>query len=278
MNLAVSNIAWPAEDDAAAYDLLQRYAVTGLELAPTRVWGSWDISPQQVETLRDDLTARGLQCSSLQAILYGKPELTIFDSNPRDLYKHMQHVARIASTLGAGPLVFGSPKNRRKGERSLADAIDEAAPVFQKMAAICLEQGVTLGLEPNPTDYNCDFLTNATDAATFVAHVGHPGLKLHLDAAGMHLAGDNAAQVIRDYGHLLVHIHASEPFLGSLAEPQVDHASIAGALREINWQNWVSLEMRASKTPLESLEASLQTFTQTYANPVDPDLADGARA
>ncbi|MEM6431628.1 MAG: sugar phosphate isomerase/epimerase family protein [Deinococcota bacterium] len=273
MKLTVSNIAWPAEDDSTAYDLLQACGVSGLEVAPTRVWGSWEISPQQVEALRDDLTARGFRCSSLQAILYGKPELTVFDGNPSDLYKHIQHVARIASTLGAGPLVFGSPKNRHKGARSLAEAMEDAAPVFQKMAAICLEQGVTLGLEPNPTDYNCDFLTNAADAAQFVAQVGHPGLKLHLDAAGMHLAGGDAAQVIRDYGHLMVHIHASEPFLGSLAEPQVDHASIAGALREINWQGWVSLEMRSSETPLASLEASLKTFTQIYGG-----TADGAQA
>ncbi|MEM7737306.1 MAG: sugar phosphate isomerase/epimerase family protein [Deinococcota bacterium] len=269
MKLAVSNIAWPAEDDAAAYELLHAYGVRGLEVAPTRVWGSWDVSPGQVEALRADLNARGFQCSSLQAILYSKPELTVFDGNPSDLYKHMQHVARIASTLGAGPLVFGSPKNRRKGDRSLEEAMDEAAPVFQKIAAICLEQGVTLGLEPNPTDYTCDFLTNAADAAQFVAKVGHPGLKLHLDAAGMYLAGDDAAEMIRDYGHLLVHIHASEPFLGSLAEPQVDHASIASALHEINWQGWVSLEMRASETPLASLETSLETFTQIYGNSID---------
>jgi sugar phosphate isomerase/epimerase len=162
------------------------------------------------------------------------------------------------------PLVFGSPKNRKKGDRTLADAMDEAAPIFQKMAAICLDQGVILGLEANPTDYQCDFLTNAKDAAEFVKHVNHPGFRLHLDAAAMHLAGDDPVTILQDYGHLLVHAHASEPFLGDLAHPQVDHAQFANGLREQNWQQWVSLEMRASETPLETLETSLATFTTHY--------------
>jgi len=264
MKLAVSNIAWPAEVDTAAYTLLKQHGIDGLEVAPTRVWGSWDVHPQQVEDFRAQLAEAGLVCSSLQAILYGKPELTIFDGDTRELYKHIKHVARIASALGAVPLVFGSPKNRKKGDRSLEQAREEAAPIFQKMAAICLDQGVILGVEANPTDYQCDFLTNATDAAEFVEQVNHPGLRLHLDAAAMHLAGDDATIILPDYGHLLVHAHASEPFLGDLTEPQVDHAQFAKGLREHNWQQWISLEMRASETPLETLEASLQTFTRHY--------------
>lgn len=264
MKLAVSNIAWPAEHDAAAYALLKQHGIAGLEVAPTRVWGSWDVHPQQVEDFRAQLAEAKLVCSSLQAILYGKPELTIFDGDTRELYKHIKHVARIASALGAVPLVFGSPKNRKKGDRTLPEAMNEAAPIFQKMAAICLDQGVVLGLEANPTEYKCDFLTNATDAAAFVEHINHPGVRLHLDAAAMHLAGDDPVTILRDYGHLLVHAHASEPFLGDLTEPQVDHARFAQELRKQNWQQWVSLEMRASETPLETLETSLATFTRHY--------------
>lgn len=264
MKLAVSNIAWSAEHDAAAYALLRHYGVSGLEVAPTRVWGSWDVQPHHVEDFRAQLAEAGLICSSLQAILYAKPELTLFDGDARELYKHIKHVARIASALGAVPLVFGSPKNRHKGDRTLEQACAEAAPIFQKMAAICLDQGVVLALEANPVEYQCDFLTNARAAATFVERVNHPGLRLHLDAAAMHLAGDDPVTILQDYGHLLVHAHASEPFLGDLAEPHVDHARFAAALRNQSWQHWVSLEMRASDTPLETLEASLQTFTRHY--------------
>jgi len=38
MKLAVSNIAWPREQDAAVADLLREHGVRGIEVAPTKVW------------------------------------------------------------------------------------------------------------------------------------------------------------------------------------------------------------------------------------------------
>ena len=37
MKLAVSNIAWPREQDAAVADLLAGLGVTGIEVAPTKI-------------------------------------------------------------------------------------------------------------------------------------------------------------------------------------------------------------------------------------------------
>ena len=36
MKLAISNIAWTAEEDEQVYAMMRRYGYTGLEIAPTR--------------------------------------------------------------------------------------------------------------------------------------------------------------------------------------------------------------------------------------------------
>lgn len=38
MKLAISNIAWGAEDDENIYDMMVRYGYKGLEIAPTRIF------------------------------------------------------------------------------------------------------------------------------------------------------------------------------------------------------------------------------------------------
>ena len=46
MKLAVSNIAWEPDEDEAVYTLMQKYGVTGVEIAPTKIWDR----PNEVRT------------------------------------------------------------------------------------------------------------------------------------------------------------------------------------------------------------------------------------
>ena len=75
--LAVSNLAWPTEQDDAAFALLARLGVAGVEVAPTRL-AAWDaLSAVQLADYRSRLAASGLAVSSLQAMLFGLPELQL---------------------------------------------------------------------------------------------------------------------------------------------------------------------------------------------------------
>ena len=63
MRLAVSNIAWPAEHDSAAYALLREAGVTGLEVAPTRFWPGWEgasTTAMAGSSFRDSMTSDGI--------------------------------------------------------------------------------------------------------------------------------------------------------------------------------------------------------------------------
>jgi len=264
MRISVSNIAWPQELDDAVFPWLAANEVQAIEVAPTRVWPQW--SGIQTQTFRRRVEAEGLSISSLQSILFQKPELHLFGSAEvrQQLRDHLKLCADIAAALGARYMVFGGPKNRLRGALAEDEAFAIATELFAQSAADCVERGVCLAFEPNPAFYQCDFATESTTAARLVKAVASPGFVLHLDSACMHLAGEDAAAAIQANRLVLQHFHASEQNLGDFATPAASHAESAAALRSIGYPGWVALEMRTGNPPLPALQQAVKFVVETY--------------
>ena len=267
MKIAVSNIAWPVEEDGAAFAALADAGIQAIEVAPTRVWPEWNgISPQSVEAYRAGLEQRGFRVSSLQAVLFGKPELRLFggDSERAAMKEHLEMCARLARDLGAAPIVFGAPKNRLKGGLDAAEANSVARDFFASVGDAFVRHGVFLCLEANPVEYGCDYLTESGSALELVRKVASPGIKLHLDSACMMLAKESVADAVADAGSLLTHYHASEPFLGAFDAPTADHRAVAAGLRALSYEGWVSIEMRPTANPVRDVKNAVRFVQEVY--------------
>lgn len=267
MKLSVSNIAWPAELDAEVYALLRERGVRAVEIAPTRIWPDWKgATPWAAAELRRELQREGLVCSSLQAIVYGRPDLKLFGSAEERAaaQRHLEGVVRIAAALGAGPLVFGAPANRDRGELDAPTAFARAVDFFAEAGECCVAHGVELCIEPNPVDYGCNFVTTSGEGAALVRAVASPGFRLHLDAAGMHLAGEDPRRALGDAADVLAHVHVSEPRLGDFSAPAVDHRRVAEGLRAIGWERWLSIEMRATPDSAQDVARAVDFALETY--------------
>jgi D-psicose/D-tagatose/L-ribulose 3-epimerase len=263
MKLAVSDLAWqPAEDEAAAR-LLRGLDVRYIELAPTKVWPNLDeVAVPEARALRQKWADRGLEVVALQAILFGHPELRLFgsDADRERLLQYLGGIFRLASELGAGVLVFGSPKNRLRGDLSPEQALDSAAELFRAAGAAAADQGVTLLIEPNAPQYGCDFITTAAEGAELVARTDSPGFGLHLDAGCMTMAGDDPADAAE---YPPQHFHVSAPFLGPVTREAVDYRPFAAALAA--HQGYVSIEMKPEADGnLKRVEAAIQTVRDAW--------------
>jgi D-psicose/D-tagatose/L-ribulose 3-epimerase len=264
MRIAVSNIAWPAEMDAEAYARLAGLGVAGIEIAPTRVWPGWEgISSSAVKALRETIEAAGLRVSSVQSILFQKPELQLFGAGP-EFAEHLAMCAGLAAGMGAGAVVFGAPKNRDRGELSEEAAFERAVEVLGPIAEAYAAAGVALCWEANPAQYACNFVTQGREAARLVRAVGSSGLRLHLDTACAGMAGEDVSELVRENGDILAHFHASERMLGGFAEPSVGHVGAAEALREIGYAGWVAVEMRTQEDVLGALAQAAGFAVETY--------------
>lgn len=249
MKLCVSNIAWRAAEEPQVAKVLADLGVRHIELAPLRAVSTpWQPDRDEALRCRTFWADHGLQIHALQALLFGRDGMALFETPEARLKmrEHLRSVLQLSEWLGVHRLVFGSPGQRRRHALDDAALAEIAVPFFRDIGAIAQAHGCQLCIEPNPPAYGCDYVTTAQAGADLVRAVDHPGFGLHLDAAGMYLAGDDGPQAIRDHHALLGHFHLSAPQLGhvSRAAP-VDYAALLAALAAQDYAGCVSIEMRA---------------------------------
>ena len=261
---AVSNIAWDRHDDGSVLSLLSRFGVTGVEIAPSKVWSDLDqVSEKEVTEYRKFLAGHGFSVPAFQAILYGHPELQVFDRSTHAAFLHrLEQVARIGSLMGARVLVFGAPKNRKRNGLPYPEAFRLAAEFFHKAGEVVASFGCVLGIEANPVEYQCDFVTNTADAELLVKAADSPGVALHIDSGSTAMTHEDISRVLRNCGIPFVHYHISEPMLANAATGVVDHLSAFRTLKEMGYRGALSIEMKMSDPELPNLGSALQKITE----------------
>ena len=202
MELCVSNIAWSPADDPLAHSLLVAEGVSLLELAPTRLWPDLSsVSSGYASALLSDLAFAGLSPYAFQALLYGRPDLGLFHPAAREAcLDYLKLVVQLAARLGVTVLVFGSPKNRVRGELHSKAAFTIATEFFHSLGSHANQMGVQVCLEPNPPCYGCDFITNMNEAAALVRAVNSSGFRLHGDAGELSLNNEDVEAVLGEHG------------------------------------------------------------------------------
>ena len=267
MTLSFSHIAWPAEQEEEALEMLGSLGVSGVELAPQRAFGdplraSQSAVCERAGWYRD----RGFRIGSFQALLFGTEGLELFGAaESRERLKAVLiAIGRIAGWAGAGPMVFGSPKNRLRGDLSHAAAIRQAAEFFREVGDACAEAGSCLVIEANPEAYGADFCIRLEQAAELVQAADTPGCGLHVDAGGLALSGEYFEPVLRDAAGLVRHVHASQPQLASFAEPDPVHDRLARSLRDITYSGSIAIEMRAQTDGLHAVMEAVTAVRRIY--------------
>ena len=261
--LAVSNIAWDRHDDPAILDLLAEYGVSGIEVAPSKIWRDPSVpTEKEVRQYAAFLRDRGFRVPAFQAILFGCSDLQVFDpaTHPA-FFRRLELVARLASWMEAPVLVFGAPKNRKRNGIAYPEAFRRAAEFFHAAGEIAAKYSCVLGIEANPVEYQCDFMTNTADAELLVRAADSPGVALHLDSGSTAMTHENIADVIESRTLPFVHYHISEPMLGNAATGCVDHAAAFRALKKIGYRGAVSIEMKMQDPEFENLKTALQAIT-----------------
>lgn len=269
MKITISNIAWDPTENELVVPILKRFGLQSVEIAPTKFWEKPEqATPDDIESVKGWWRGQGLDIVSAQSLLYGHPEFEIFGSqeNRQATFEYMEKIIQVCGSLGAQALVFGSPKNRLIKDRPKNQAMDIAIDFFRRLGEVAEAVDTCLCVEPNPPHYGCDFITNGAEGVELVRRVDHPGFRLHLDAAGMTLAGDDYAKTIELGFPYLHHFHASEPYLGLLGEGQTKHQVIASVLRSLSYTGWVSIEMKNGLKESNTLavEQALEVVTKIY--------------
>ena len=267
MKLAVSNIAWaPAENDAATR-IMREAGARGVEVAPATLFDDpSSASDQDIAAARRGWNDRGLDIVSLQALLFGRPELRLFgDTDTRErTAEHLRGITRMAVALGARTMVFGSPRNRQRGDTPVDVAERIAADFFAELGAYAAECGAAFCLEANAPAYGCDFVCHTRDAVALVRRVNSPGFRVQVDTSTMAMNGENYRESIDLAVPTAAHLHISEPNLGPIGPlGQVPVGLVLEALDDASYDGWISIEMRSTPNGrnLDALKVALDHVT-----------------
>lgn len=269
MRIAISNIAWDPTDDAMVAEILQQYRVDAIDIAPGKYFADPKAATaQEIQVVRQQWQARGIEITGMQALLFGTTGLDVFgaDDVQRALLAQLEGVCRVAEGLGATRLVFGSPRNRDRSGLSDDQALAQARDFFRRLGDVATAHRVQICLEPNPPRYGANFMIDSDSTAAVVRAVEHPAILMQLDTGALTINEEDAARVLEEHAELIGHVHASEPDLVTLGEGGTNHEGIAFALTRRLPEQVVSIEMLPAKqgSNLAALERGVQVAVKAY--------------
>jgi D-psicose/D-tagatose/L-ribulose 3-epimerase len=101
MKLAISNIAWEKENNAQVYELMQRSSFTGLEIAPAKLFEDFlHVGSEEIVTFLNELSKYHIKPVAMQSLLFGRPDLQLFDENSRtDLKDYLIKIIDLAAKI-----------------------------------------------------------------------------------------------------------------------------------------------------------------------------------
>jgi D-psicose/D-tagatose/L-ribulose 3-epimerase len=273
MRLAISNIAWDTSQDSTIAQLLQRYSVDAIDIAPGKYFPDpVNATEQDIARVRKGWTMQGIEITGMQALLFGTTGLNVFGppQSRAALLRHLTAVCRIGAGLGATRIVFGSPKNRDRSGLSDQQADAIAVPFFQSLGHIAQQHDVMICLEPNPECYGANFMTTSAQTAHVVRQIDHPSIRMQLDTGSLTISGENPNEVLQVDAGLIGHIHASERDLLPLGDGDTAHAEMAAAVAHFLPKHIVTVEMLATKHEPQavSIERALNVAIHNYRTAV----------
>lgn len=269
MRLAISNIAWDVHEDLEVAEILRKYYVNAIDLAPRKYFPDLaNVKDRDVEQLKQWWADQGIEITGMQALLFGTTGLNLFgDHTSRTaMLDHLSAVSRIGAALGATRLVFGSPKNRDRSGLGDEETIEQAVSFFRQLGDSARSLGVIFCLEPSPTRYGGNFMTDSKETAHVVKAVNHSAIRMQFDTGSLMINRELPNSVLSSCAELIGHIHASEPDLLPLGDGGTDHLAMHNALQQHLPDNLVSIEMLATKDEphLQSIERAIKCAVNVY--------------
>lgn len=220
---------------------------SGVEVAPFTLGKPvFDISNQERESIRHVAQEAGIRVIGLHWCLaqttglhLTSPEKAVRDRTA----DYLTGLVHLCADMGGEVIVFGSPKQRNLLPGvTIRQAQHYAVEVFRGIIPFLEDRNVVLALEPLSST-ETDFVNTAAEAQDIIDEIGSPNFGLTLDVKAMSSESCAAEHIIRANSRALKHFHANDANLRGPGFGDTDFVPIAAALKEINYEGWVSVEV-----------------------------------
>jgi sugar phosphate isomerase/epimerase len=266
MKLAICNETfqdWPFD---RAFAFARQLGYTGIEFAPFTINpNARAITSEQRSQVGRQAETAGLEVVGLHWLLAFTEgyHLTSPDAEVRcKTADYLADLARLCRDLGGRVLVLGSPKQRNLLPGvSMDQAMEYAADVLRRAMPAVEQCGVVLAIEPLGPEEG-DFLLTAEAGVQLLHMVDSPHCRLHLDVKAMSSEPQPIADIIRQNAPYLEHFHANDANRRGPGMGDIDFLPILAALKDIDYQGWVSVEVFDYTPGVETLASESIAYLQ----------------
>lgn len=243
----------------------------GIEVAPfTLAKRINEVSAERRQALRKQAEDKGLKIIGLHWLLAKTEGLHLTSPDPvvrQATANYLIDLGDACADLGGDVLVFGSPFQRNLLEGTTrAQGFDRAAEVFRKALPALADRGVKICMEPlTPKETN--FINTCAEAIELMQLINAPNFLLHQDVKAMLSEAEPIPDLIRKYAKYTGHFHVNDSNLLGPGMGETDFSPIFQALRETNYNGWVSVEVFDYSPGCEKIaQESLSYMRDTVAH------------
>lgn len=235
---------WPFEK---AFQFAAECGYQAVEIAPYTIANNVnDISASRRGEIRRQLESAGLQVTGLHWML-SRTEGLHLTSPDREVRKktavYLSALARFCADVGGKVLVFGSPQQRNLAEGvSREQGLAYAIEVFSEALPVVEQTDTLLAIEPLSVR-TTNFIRTAAEGADLVQRMNAPRFRMILDCLAMASESIPMPDLIRTHHKLMVHFHANDPNRQGPGFGDLDFVPIFQALRDVEYDRWVSVEV-----------------------------------
>lgn len=240
MKFGVNTFIWTAQFGPADFSLLpaiQEAGFDGIEIPIFRA------SAFEGSAIRRELAKYGMECTVCTVLVDGL-SFTSKDAETRRkavamVRENIHGVAEVGAKLLVGPLY--APVGFLPGRRRTAEEWKYVVDCLAQLGNTLSETGVHLAIEPL-NRFETFFLNTAADAARLCDEVNHPNVGILFDTFHANIEEKNIAEGYRICGKHLKHVHTCENDRGTPGSGHVEWPLVFGALKEMNYNGWLTIE------------------------------------
>jgi sugar phosphate isomerase/epimerase len=222
-------------DDAMSF--AKKAGYDGIEIAPfTLAKYVTEIPAAERSRIRDAARDVGIEITGIHWVLVQAEGMYLNHPDAAVRQRTQNYFVELVdfcADLGGRIIVVGSPKQRNVMDGvTYEQAWSWATETFRP----------SVGFEPlAPTETN--FVNTAAEGIRFARQFNSKAMKIILDVKAMCSEGKPIEQIIRESSGEFAYFHANDKNLKGPGFGEVDFRPIAGALREVGYDGYVSVEV-----------------------------------
>lgn len=152
------------------------------------------------------------------------------------------------------------------GQGATEDEKQWVAEVHRAAADHAAQATITMAVEPL-NRFECYFLNTIADAKAHVERVGRPNFGVLYDTFHANIEEKDPIGCIAQAGPAIRHVHFSENDRGTPGRGHIDFASTARALKDIDYDGWITIE--AFGLALPELAAATKIWRPMFSDPLE---------